>query len=116
MDEPRKGEDPESDHSRPVDPDNVFMNRVPEKVSPALAMAGAGGGALPPADDEDEEEDGMLRMSFMGHLEELRSRIIRALVGLGVAFLGCLVFSLQLWEIVQAPGLAALKPIHGKFV
>ena len=28
----------------------------------------------------------MLRMSFMEHLEELRTRIIRALMGLGVAF------------------------------
>ena len=41
----------------------------------------------PPAvDPEDEEEDKMLRMSFMEHLEELRNRIIRALYGLGIAF------------------------------
>ena len=43
-----------------------------------------------PTDPEDEEEDRMLRMSFMEHLEELRNRIIRALYGLGIAF----VFSL----------------------
>src|SRR5579885_978268 len=41
----------------------------------------------PPSDgDGGDEEDGMLRMSFMEHLEELRSRIIWALVGLVVAF------------------------------
>src|SRR5580658_3236430 len=46
----------------------------------------------PPAvDPEDEEEDSMLRMSFMEHLEELRSRIIKALYGLGVAFVLALV-------------------------
>jgi sec-independent protein translocase protein TatC len=86
---------------------------------PALAAAGAGGGALPPPageEDEDGEEEGMLRMSFMGHLEELRSRIIRALAGFGVAFLACLVFSVELWQVVQAPGVEALKRAGGKFV
>src|SRR5690242_9287439 len=32
----------------------------------------------PPAEEEDEEEEGMLRMSFMEHLEELRTRILRS--------------------------------------
>src|SRR5260370_875176 len=46
--------------------------------APLPAKYGGGGGAAPPPkppDDEgDEEEDGMLRMSFLDHLEELRSR------------------------------------------
>src|ERR1700704_7147429 len=58
--------------------------------APALpAKSGGGGGKIPPpppGDDGEEEEDGMLRMSFLEHLEELRSRIIRMLAGLGVAF------------------------------
>ena len=49
----------------------------------------------------------MLRMSFLDHLGELRSRIIRALVGFGVIFLLCLGFSNQLWLIVQAPAVEA---------
>src|SRR4030081_280443 len=42
----------------------------------------------PPSSDDEEEEDGdeedkgMLRMSFMEHLEELRTRILRALIGI----------------------------------
>src|SRR5919198_3166912 len=36
-------------------------------------------------EEEDEEEEGMLRMSFMEHLEELRARILKALMGLAVA-------------------------------
>ena len=66
----------------------------------------------PPAEDEeegDEEERGMLRMSFMGHLEELRTRLIRALLGLVVAFLASMVFSKEIWRIVQSPAVNALK-------
>src|SRR5580704_6503484 len=54
------------------------------------------------------EDDGMLRMSFLEHLEELRSRIIKALGGFGLIFLLCLAFSPQLFDIVLAPGLKAL--------
>jgi sec-independent protein translocase protein TatC len=63
----------------------------------------------PPEEPEDEEEGGMLRMSFMEHLEELRSRILKMLAGLGVAFVLSLVFANQLWEIVSAPAIEALK-------
>ncbi|MFO0284373.1 MAG: hypothetical protein ACK532_20945, partial [Acidobacteriota bacterium] len=40
----------------------------------------------PEAEEEDEDEEGMLRMSFLDHLEELRSRIIKAVVGLVVTY------------------------------
>lgn len=65
----------------------------------------------PPEDDDeaDEEERGMLRMSFMEHLEELRSRILKALAGLVVAFFLCIGFCKQLWSIVAAPAVNALK-------
>jgi sec-independent protein translocase protein TatC len=64
----------------------------------------------PPAvDPKDEEEEGMLRMSFMEHLEELRSRIIRALYGLGIAFVLSLGFANKLWDIVSDPAVDALK-------
>src|SRR5690242_10601244 len=66
----------------------------------------------PPAgstdDDDDGEEGGMLRMSFLEHLEELRSRLLRALMGLGVVFVLCLTFSDRLWLFVQEPAHAAL--------
>jgi sec-independent protein translocase protein TatC len=67
----------------------------------------------PPAvDPEDEEEDSMLRMSFMEHLEELRNRIIRALYGLGLAFLLALIFAGKLWDIISDPAVEALKHLH----
>ena len=55
------------------------------------------------------EDQGMLRMSFLEHLEELRSRIIKALCGFLVIFCVCLIFSPQLFEFVLAPGLKALR-------
>lgn len=79
------------------------------------------GGAQPPAvppppppddDDDNPEEQGMLRMSFMEHLEELRSRIIKALYGLLVAFILSLVFAGPLWDIISEPAVSALKHLH----
>ncbi|MGA2213485.1 MAG: twin-arginine translocase subunit TatC [Bryobacteraceae bacterium] len=67
----------------------------------------------PPAvSPEDEEEDSMLRMSFMEHLEELRSRIIKALYGLALAFVVALVFAGKLWDIISDPAVDALKHLH----
>ena len=63
-------------------------------------------------EEEDEEEGGMLRMSFMEHLEELRSRILKALMGVGVAFIVSLTFTNTLWRIVSAPAIDALKHLH----
>jgi sec-independent protein translocase protein TatC len=85
-------------------------------AAPALpAKAGGGGGKTPPPkppdDGGDEEEDGMLRMSFLEHLEELRSRIIRMLMGLGVAFVGSLWFCNNLWLFVQQPAQYALTKL-----
>jgi sec-independent protein translocase protein TatC len=59
-------------------------------------------------DGGDEDEEGMLRMSFLQHLEELRSRIIKIVIGVIVAFFGSLLFSNQLWNFVVQPARAAL--------
>jgi sec-independent protein translocase protein TatC len=124
--QPPSGDSPAEEYRPPEYPDDPYGTRTPEVVfPPAYAVAGGAGGALPPApsspagdeDEEDEEEEGMLRMSFMDHLEELRSRIIRALAGFGVAFVLCILFAYQLWNIVQQPGLAAFRTLgEGGFV
>jgi sec-independent protein translocase protein TatC len=65
-----------------------------------------------PEDEEDDEEDeGMLRMSFLEHLEELRSRLIKAFMGLGIAFAVSLTFSQTLFDIVRQPATAALMAL-----
>ncbi len=74
----------------------------------------AGQNGSPPPDKEDEEEEHMLRMSFLEHLEELRSRLLRCLVGIGVAFLLSLVFANQLWLVISEPANAALTQLGVK--
>ena len=85
-----------------------------DSISKAIAPAGGGvrtPGPPAPASEGDDEESGMLRMSFMEHLEELRSRLIKAILGLGVAFVVCIGFSMPLWDVVRAPAVAALTKI-----
>ncbi len=53
----------------------------------------------------------MVRMSFLEHLEELRSRIIRSLMGLAVAFVASLLFANDLWRIVSDPAVDALRKL-----
>ncbi len=108
-------------------PDEVTGSVAPQKgsASTGLSLTNAssvfenakrrfGGGGRPPSapqstdDDEDEDEEGMLRMSFMQHLEELRSRIIKSLIGCGVAFGASLCFSEPLWNFVRQPAAKAL--------
>ena len=82
---------------------------------PATSRAGGSGGSTPPPPPSDsdggDEEDGMLRMSFLQHLEELRSRILKALGGVGVAFVISLTFCSELWKIVEAPAMDALRKL-----
>jgi sec-independent protein translocase protein TatC len=58
-----------------------------------------------------DQEDTLPRMSFLEHLQELRTRLIRALLGFGVIFLACLAFSDRLWLIVQAPAVEAFHKL-----
>ena len=74
---------------------------------------GDGDPPSPPSgsDGGGEDDDGMLRMSFLEHLEELRARIIRALIGIGVAFMLSLIYTNQLWAFVCQPAVVALKTL-----
>jgi len=56
----------------------------------------------------------MLRMSFLDHLEELRSRIIKMLLGLLVAFAASFGFANYLWQIISAPAMDALTRLGYK--
>jgi sec-independent protein translocase protein TatC len=123
MDQHNGGELPPEQKPPIVYPDDPESG-LPPNVEPALPRALASGGGAskpppppPPDDEEDDEDSGMLRMSFFDHLDELRSRIIKALAGFGVAFLLGLAFASQLWDVVQAPGQAAFKAIgRGEFI
>ena len=107
---------PDDPYGGSIKKDKVSEDDSPlENLLARFSQKGGGGKKLPPTsggggnDGGDDEEEGMLRMSFLDHLGELRSRIIRALVGFGVVFLVSLVFSNQLWLIVQAPAVEAFR-------
>jgi sec-independent protein translocase protein TatC len=91
----------------------------PESTAVAKTAPKAGSGKAPPpsgggnsGEEEPDEDDYMLRMSFLEHLEELRSRIIRCLMGVGVAFAVSIFFTDKLWEFVSAPARDALRQLH----
>ncbi len=111
MDEPKDGE-----QSPPVQHDSVTPGSVEVVAPETKAVVPASGGGRrnippPPPPEEGDEEEGMLRMSFLEHLEELRSRLIRMLIGFGVAFLLCISFADRIWLVVEAPAADALKKI-----
>ena len=89
------------------------------ELPPPPISAGGNGRLLPPPpgsgdDDGDDEESGMLRMSFLDHLEELRRRIFYALGGFIVAFMLSLTFCKQLWAVVSEPAVSALTALGVK--
>ncbi len=102
MDDP-KGGNPSTDQHEPVDKALVLTNAGSRARIPPPHP--------PPQDEVEADEEGMARMSFLGHLEELRSRIIKALIGLGVAFFLCVGFAIPLWNVVSAPAFDALRKI-----
>src|SRR5215471_1143551 len=75
---------------------------VPARTTPASDKRSGGGKPPEPPSGGDgnggDEDDYMLRMSFLEHLEELRSRIIRALMGVAVAFGVSIFFTDKLWD------------------
>jgi len=90
---------------------------IPVTSSPSSSSGASGGGKTPPPTEPpggDDEEDGMLRMSFLGHLEELRKRLLLMLAGCGVAFVVSLLFSNELWIAVSAPAVDALTQLGVK--
>jgi sec-independent protein translocase protein TatC len=91
---------------------------LPEQDTKTALPARLTARQLPPTvgQDDDDEDDGMLRMSFLGHLEELRSRLIAILVGGGVAFGVSMVLALPIWQVVQRPLRLAIDQVKGEII
>jgi sec-independent protein translocase protein TatC len=56
------------------------------------------------------ENNGELRMSLMGHLQELRKRLLRCVIAVLVLAVASLVYSKQIFGILMRPVLNALPP------
>ena len=113
----------ESDHLYD-DPhaDPPSASSADETEQPPSAAAGSTAPPPPPpsdagddGDDEGSEDDegNMARMSFLEHLEELRTRILRALGGLLVVYLFCLAFANDLLRLAIEPFRGAARAIVG---
>src|SRR3984957_8864054 len=86
----------------------------PRAVTTVSAGRGGGGRTPPPTeppDLPDDGEEGMLRMSFLDHLQELRSRILKMVLGTLVAGAISLAFCNQLWRLIAAPAIEALTTL-----
>lgn len=62
-----------------------------------------------PPEELAEEEDSS-RMPFMAHLEELRQRLVRSAIAVGVCFLGTYFFKEELYAGLARPLKAAMPP------
>jgi sec-independent protein translocase protein TatC len=58
---------------------------------------------------EQQSQDELKGMSFLGHLEELRMRIIRAAIAVAVGFGICWYYSQQIYRVIQKPIITALE-------
>ena len=69
----------------------------------------------PDRDDELESEDAGGKMSFLEHLDELRRRIIYAVIALAVGFVICCFFISQIFDFIMRP-MQQLLPAGGTLV
>jgi sec-independent protein translocase protein TatC len=50
------------------------------------------------------------KMPLTSHLEELRKRLVRILIAVGIAFLGCFAFKEEIFRIIALPLISVLPP------
>jgi sec-independent protein translocase protein TatC len=103
--------EPESESAGRQTPAEAAPSQALQPAAQTGPVAAASASNPPPPPEAPEEEDGMLRMSFLQHLEELRTRIIRSLMGLVVAFGISMCFMNQMWNAVKQPIVVALKTL-----
>ncbi|MGH8247390.1 MAG: twin-arginine translocase subunit TatC [Gammaproteobacteria bacterium] len=89
---------------------------APAAVESPPQTATGGGGGLPPSSggggddgDSDEDEQQMAKMSFLEHLEELRTRIIYTLIAVAGGFFICFGFSRTIFEHMSEPVRSVLR-------
>lgn len=67
-----------------------------------------------PQMEQDSYTDDSPIMELSEHLEELRSRLIRALIGLGIALVACLFYQDELMYIITRPHRIAMQELEKK--
>ncbi len=62
---------------------------------------------------DDEEENGSAKMTFLEHLDELRKRLIRIIIYVGVGFFACVYFCKTIFNFLSVPLKRSLPPGTG---
>ena len=98
---------PESSSDPAVDPE-------PADPGPTLPAPAVDGGppqtppGEPPDEPPDEPPEELKRMTLLGHLEELRKRILHSLAAVFVGFLACWYFAKPIYRFLAVPVMEAL--------
>jgi sec-independent protein translocase protein TatC len=66
--------------------------------------------------EDDEKEIEATKAPLLDHLIELRSRLIKALIAFGIAFVGCFFFAKTIYNVLTWPYIWVAGPENSKFI
>ena len=89
---------------------------VAEDGSAGVQVRGETGTEEAAVKDEEAEEEPVHEMTFTEHLNELRVRLMRCLIGAFVGFLACYGFAEQLFMLLMQPLITLLEPSGGSLI
>ena len=98
--------------------DTAVAERPPTAPAPPVPADPGNPAPPPPPEPETDEDDGDGsggKMSFLDHLDELRRRLIRSFIALGVGLLICLGFIDPIFDFIMEP-LAEVLPEGGTLI
>ncbi|MDR2364313.1 MAG: twin-arginine translocase subunit TatC [Zoogloeaceae bacterium] len=67
-------------------------------------------------ENPNDSRDGNIEESFISHLVELRSRLIRVVALVGLLFIGFAFYGRELYALTARPLLAVLRPLGGEMI
>jgi len=93
-------------------PADTTSDSAPEEepASPPAPRTLAEALAATSTEDEDTPEDETPGMTLLDHLGELRVRLVRCLIAVGLAFAGCYSFAEKLFDLLMQPLVKAMPP------
>src|ERR1700747_812694 len=66
--------------------------------------------------EDEEKEIEATKAPLLEHLIELRSRLIKALIAFGIAFVGCFFFAKTIYNVLTWPYVWVAGPEHARFI
>lgn len=108
-----------SEHDTLPAAEPVLPPPPPIRVAPAAAPAAADAATADAGEDfPGEEFPGEVEMTLVGHLEELRARILRSLLAVVIGAAGCLLLVRPLVRLLEVPahGIHFLQLAPGEFL